>query len=201
MYKIIILTINFCEDFSKNFPFYFFILLPTSIGLTSNRTKGTMNLNLTYIMDRKHMAPSRELRLKKDKMKSHKKEYLAVQTMVYAAAGGISMDEILDLQKRVKQDLGLRTSRVDWRTKTGIILWFCDNWEVISPQIFKYMRQPIATKETERRKVEVVQKEAEMTTPEVLPFEDEEFDFTNYSIFDDESTNSSEIAELWEGHI
>ena len=153
------------------------------------------------IFGRCHTTPSKEIKIKKNKLKNYKENFSEVETIVFDVAGGISMDNILKLQRKIKEDTGLRTSRVDWRTKTGIILWFCDNWEVISPQIFKYMRQPIATKETERRKVEVVQKEAEMTTPEVLPFEDEEFDFTNYSIFDDESTNSSEIAELWEGHI
>ena len=87
---------------------------------------------------RRKLAPSKELKLKKEKMKHHIEDFSRIEEIVYKAAGGMSMDEILDLQRRVKKDLGLRTSRVDWRTKTGVILWFCENWKIISQKIDSY---------------------------------------------------------------
>ena len=87
------------------------------------------------------MAPSRELKLKKEKLKQHQEEFSNIEEIVYQTAGGISMDELLDLQKKIKKDLRLRTSRVDWRTKTGIILWFCEHWDIISKVINTYAVQ------------------------------------------------------------
>ena len=109
------------------------------------------------------------------------------------------MDEILDLQKRVKQDLGLRTSRVDWRTKTGIILWFCENWERISPIIYKYK----ASSATSEATSEVTSDTQESDEPVVTPvaaqpdanWEDDVFNFLDIPLFQFEDEDI--LGKFW----
>ena len=74
---------------------------------------------------------SHELLIKKEKMMEHQHIYKEVESKIYEAAGGRSIKKMLELQKAFKVKLHLKTTRVDWRTKTGIILWFCDNWDKI----------------------------------------------------------------------
>ena len=95
--------------------------VPRWRGAASSSATAMSSYISTHIGRRK-MAPSRELKLKKEKLKQHQEEFSNIEEIVYQTAGGISMDELLDLQKKIKKDLRLRTSRVDWRTKTGIIL-------------------------------------------------------------------------------
>jgi hypothetical protein len=96
---------------------------------------------LASLVGRRKNTSSKELRVKKERLRNHKTEYANIESKVFEVAGGISMDEIHDLQKRVKASLRLKTSRVDWRTKTGIILWFCENWSIISPVIDNYRKK------------------------------------------------------------
>lgn len=89
--------------------------------------------------------------MKKDRFKNHKGIYGQVETKVYDVAGGVSMNEVLKLQRRVKESTGIKTSRVDWRTKTGVILWFCVNWNRIAPIIdsFKDNSSPCLSENSE----------------------------------------------------
>ena len=75
---------------------------------------------------------SGELELKKEKMVEHKGIYRDVESRIYEVAGGRSIRHMLQLQQMFKDKLKLKTARVDWRTKVGIILWFCDHWAIVS---------------------------------------------------------------------
>lgn len=99
---------------------------------------------ITSVIQKRRSAPSRELKMKKDRFKNHKGIYGAVETKVYDVAGGVSMTEVLKLQRRIKESTGIKTSRVDWRTKTGVILWFCVNWNRINPIIDSFKQESSA---------------------------------------------------------
>ena len=74
---------------------------------------------------------SGELGIKREKYIEHQDIYKDVEMRIYDVAGGRSIRHMLQLQKYFKDKLKLKTARVDWRTKTGIILWFCDHWNLV----------------------------------------------------------------------
>lgn len=74
---------------------------------------------------------SRELEIKSIRMKEYKEIYSEVETIVRDLSGGTTIHSYRELQKSAKDLLCLRTQRADWRTKQGIILWFCEHWKLI----------------------------------------------------------------------
>ena len=76
---------------------------------------------------------NRELEIKEMHMREYEPIYKVVEDAVKLHAGEDSIKKYHELQKKIKKDCKLRTSRVDWRTKVGIILWFCKNWNIIQP--------------------------------------------------------------------
>ena len=142
-----------------------------------------------------HTTPSKEIKIKKNKLKNYKDNFSEVESIVFDVAGGISMDNILKLQRRIKEDTGLRTSRVDWRTKTGIILWFCENWEKINPVLHKYKASPAQSEE--------VSESQEVSEPAVTPisaqpdtnWEEDIFNFVDIPLFQFEEEDI--LGKFW----
>lgn len=130
-------------------------------------------------------------------MKSHKGDFAIVESKIYDVAGGISMDEILDLQKKVKEDTGIKTSRVDWRTKTGIILWFCENWSRISPIIDKYRNTNEAEEHNEAKRDPEVHFDSfnNIFETQVIDFDNDLFNDTDMPTFFSDENNSSDVYE------
>ena len=79
--------------------------------------------------------PSQELQVKRSKLEKYRHIYKEVETEIYRQAQGSKIKDLVELQKKYKNVYNLKTSRVDWRTKTGIILWFCDHYNIISKDI------------------------------------------------------------------
>ena len=88
-----------------------------------------MNVDKRFPVQKKAYGSEQRI---KEKERTHE----AIQAV--DVAGGNTLEELVRLQKVVKARFKLRTSRVDWRTKTGVILWFCENWKIIQPHIEEF---------------------------------------------------------------
>lgn len=103
-----------------------------------------------------------ERQQKREKMEEYQYIYGIVRQRVYDLSRGKTFKDLRRLQKCVKNCLKLGTKRVDWRTKEGIILWFCENWEVISQNMdkIKRIRNRLApkTNKTPRKSEEFISK-------------------------------------------
>jgi hypothetical protein len=82
--------------------------------------------------------PSKEVNTKNERMELYRNIYSQVELEIFKAVGGVSMLEVRELQKKITERLGLKTLRIDRRTKKGVILWFCEHWDQISPVIHNY---------------------------------------------------------------
>ena len=69
----------------------------------------------------KRMVQS-ELSIKKYKIQKYQSQFLEVEKYLFDKIGKCDFDELRKIQKDAKKTLGLSTQRVDWRTKTGIVL-------------------------------------------------------------------------------
>lgn len=83
-----------------------------------------------------------ELKLKKELMMQYRGLFDPIQSKVISAAGGKSYNELRKIQACVKQALRINTKRVNWRTRDGILLWFCENWSQIAPFLETLKSQP-----------------------------------------------------------
>lgn len=75
---------------------------------------------------------SRERQELKERMGEYGSIIQMVRRHLAEKCGIKSFPDLRNYQDCVKKCLHIPTHRIDWRTKKGIYLWFCENWEQIS---------------------------------------------------------------------
>lgn len=110
---------------------------------------------------------SKERLLKQERMDKYKDVYNQIQMDVIDLAGGKTYNDLRNIQAYVKKHLHIRTKRVDWRTRDGVMLWFCENWAQISP-FLERGKQPKSTPSTRVQYVPRTEREQNMQHIEVL---------------------------------
>lgn len=60
-----------------------------------------------------------------------------MDTLLEEATGSKAAISLIAFQKHIKQYLSIKTVRGDWRTRQGVVLWFCAHWSDIFENYLK----------------------------------------------------------------